>query len=295
MEVNQQHNILFSCTGAHTRSHDAFLPEHSLWLIVSGEMDVFTDGTVETYGKGTLLLAKKNQLIKAVKKSGSDKPFMAISIVLDQASLKEYSVANNVTASNAYVGEPNVILSSDPFLTGYFDSLIPYFDRTGELTATLAKAKNTEIITLLLRNPVVRNLLFDFNKLGKIDLQTFMGRHFMYNVPLTEFAKLTGRSLSTFKRDFKRTFNESPERWLKKQRLAQAHYLITQENRHPADVYLAVGFENLSHFSQSFKEHFGYNPSQLRKQATAVSGTETALRLVNLEKNGPPVRLSVFG
>lgn len=53
---------------------------------------------------------------------------------------------------------------------------------------------------------------------------------------------------------------------VKKQRLERAHYLITQEKRSPTDVYVEVGFENLSHFSDSFKSQFGYNSSQAGKQ-----------------------------
>ena len=90
-----------------------------------------------------------------------------------------------------------------------------------------------------------------------------MNKHFTYNIPLQQFAKLTGRSLSTFKRDFTKIFKAPPEKWLKKQRLQQAHFLIAQKKQRPSDVYWEVGFENLSHFSESFKEQFGYSPGGL--------------------------------
>ncbi len=90
-----------------------------------------------------------------------------------------------------------------------------------------------------------------------------MLRNFEYNIPMKEFARLTGRSISTFKRDFQKTFNDSPEKWLRIKRLEKAHFLIQTEKQKPGDVYLHIGFENLSHFSTAFKEHFGYSPSQL--------------------------------
>ena len=264
-----QPNILLSCIGEHSRGHDTFLSEHALWLIVSGSMEVLTNSQVDIYGKGTLFLSRKNQLIKAVKKPDGDKPFMGISIILDQATLNEYSLAHQVKPSGPYRGEPNVFLSSDSFLKGYFDSLIPYFDQPEALTDTLAKVKTTEAISLLLRHPPLKDFLFDFNQVIRSDLQVFMQEHFIYNVPLGQFAKLTGRSLSTFKRDFTKTFADSPEKWLKRQRLERAHYLLTQEHRSPTDVYVEVGFENLSHFSDSFKRQFGYNPRQAIHQHQA--------------------------
>jgi AraC-like DNA-binding protein len=109
----------------------------------------------------------------------------------------------------------------------------------------------------------LRHCLFNFTDPGKIDLEEFMCKNFMFNVSLETFAKMTGRSLSTFKRDFGKVFNSSPSRWLKKKRLEHAHYLIKVKRKTPSDVYLEVGFENLSHFSSSFKEAYGYNPSAL--------------------------------
>ncbi|WP_310588831.1 helix-turn-helix domain-containing protein [Dyadobacter flavalbus] len=36
-----------------------------------------------------------------------------------------------------------------------------------------------------------------------------------------------------------------------------------QHHQRPSDVYLEVGFEDLSHFSYVFKKQFGKAPSQL--------------------------------
>jgi len=85
----------------------------------------------------------------------------------------------------------------------------------------------------------------------------------MFNVTLKQFSYLTARSLSTFKRDFKKTFNTTPQRWLTQKRLELAHYKLLEENKKPVDIYYEVGFEDLSHFSYAFKKHFGYTPTEL--------------------------------
>ena len=267
-EVLQQHNILYSCVGEHKRGEEPFVPEHVLGLIIQGSIDIATENGIENLPKGTLSLSRKNQLIKAVKKPDTEKPFMGIYIFLDTNSLKNYSIEHNIQASGIYVGEPNVLLQLDPFMKGYFDSLMPYFELPEHLTENLAKVKTIEAIELLLRNPMLKNFLFDFSEPHKIDLEAYMNRHFSYNIPIAQFAMLTGRSISSFKRDFKKAFNTSPEKWLQNRRLDMAFFLISQKKKRPSEVYLEVGFENLSHFSTAFKNKFGLNASEVYLKTT---------------------------
>ena len=97
----------------------------------------------------------------------------------------------------------------------------------------------------------------------KIDLEKYMNTNFIFNVPIKEFARLTGRSISTFKRDFKTIYDTTPEKWLKERRLDEAKFLIAEKKQKPSEVYYNVGFENFAHFSTAFKERFGHNASKI--------------------------------
>ncbi|HMF70076.1 MAG TPA: AraC family transcriptional regulator, partial [Flavitalea sp.] len=61
--------------------------------------------------------------------------------------------------------------------------------------------------------------------------------------------------------DFDKIFHTTPNRWLQQKRLEEAWFLIKEKQQRPSDVYHEVGFESLSHFSYSFKQFFGTNPS----------------------------------
>lgn len=254
--------VLYSCK-EDEMGHDPFISEHWLVLIISGSSELFTGKGVVSYPAGTLGLIRKNQLVKATKKVSGEGPFASISICLNQQALKKFSLEYDIKAEGIYTGEPNVLLDTDVFMKGYFDSLMPYFAQPDKLTPTLEQIKISEAIELLLRNPTLKNFLFDFSEPYKIDLEGYMNRYFSYNVPLVQFAKLSGRSLSTFKRDFVKIFDTTPEKWLQKRKLEMAYFLISQKNRKPSEVYLEVGFENLSHFSRAFKKEFGVNASFL--------------------------------
>lgn len=100
-------------------------------------------------------------------------------------------------------------------------------------------------------------------QMRKIDLEDFMEKNYKSDMSMTDFARATGRSLSTFKRDFKQISTLSPERWLTDRRLRAAYDLL-KRGRRVSDACFDVGFKNVSHFSAIFKKKFGCTPGQAR-------------------------------
>ncbi|SFW86163.1 helix-turn-helix domain-containing protein [Chitinophaga sancti] len=130
--------------------------------------------------------------------------------------------------------------------------------------STIADIKLTEAITILRTiDPSIDHILANFEDPHKLDLINFMEKHYMFNMTLEKFSYLTGRSLSTFHRDFKKKFNASPQKWLTRKRLELAHYQISEKNKKPVEVYLDAGFEYLSHFSFAFKNTMDIHPTKL--------------------------------
>lgn len=263
--INLQHNIVYSLSYQKVQSTEHFFPEHALGIMLSGESQYFTNEETFVMKEGAICLMRRNQLFKKLKNLGPNgDPIALISIFLDQKSLHQYAKHNNILKQSAYKGTPMIDLTGNAFLKGFFDSLLPYINDPKKLTAKIAELKTCEAIELLLQTGnVFQNFLFDFQEPHKIDLEAYMNHNYKYNIPLSSFAKLTGRSLSTFKRDFTKKFDTTPEKWLQQKRLEQAHFLISKKKQRPSEVYLEVGFENLSHFSFAFKKQYGYSPSDL--------------------------------
>jgi AraC-like DNA-binding protein len=258
--------FLFSYVAVRQRATEQLVPDHALCYVVAGELQFQLPTKTLCITPGNLFFIRRNQLAKVVKiPPAAGGEFRAITLFLPQPLLRHHSAVSPVLGvSPGQPAEELVDLSGDVFWQGYFASLAPYFDLPQHFTNAVAQLKVEEAIELLLRStPQLRQVLFDFSEPGKIDLAAFMLKHYTYRVSLAHFAKLTGRSLATFKRDFQKVFALPPEQWLRRQRLAQAHYLIAQQRQAPATVYLEVGFENLSHFSTAFKQEFGYTASSL--------------------------------
>ena len=101
------------------------------------------------------------------------------------------------------------------------------------------------------------------HKIG-LDLEKVMSENYLYNLKVEEFAKLCGRSLSAFKRDFKKVFSTTPSKWIKTKRLAYAKGLLIESNLNINEICFDSGFVNTSHFIKSFKEQYKISPHQFR-------------------------------
>ncbi|TJY35876.1 alpha/beta fold hydrolase [Pontimicrobium aquaticum] len=105
-------------------------------------------------------------------------------------------------------------------------------------------------------------------KKNEIDIEKVMSEKFLYNLKVEEFAKLCGKSLSAFKRDFKRIYKTSPSRWIKSKRLEYAKKLLIETNLNINQICYDCGFINSSHFIKSFKEKYNLPPHQYRFDKT---------------------------
>jgi len=263
--INLTNNILFSCEKQRRFADEQVVADHSLGFIVSGSLELqFAEKRIEA-AAGNIFLVRRNELVKALKLPDENGlPFKSINIFLTQELLRSYALKHKIDKQEKYSGPPIVDLSKNNFIKAYLNSLLPYFDEPAEFRKQIVEIKTTEAIELLLsydRN--MKQFLFDLSEPHKIDLEKFVNQNFLFNISISEFARLTGRSLSTFKRDFKTTFNDTPEKWLRNRRLDEAKYLIKEKGLKPSDVYYNVGFENFSHFSDAFKQRFGIKASRI--------------------------------
>lgn len=240
-------------------------PYHILVWLLSGEAKIIQGDTTYKFAAGDIFLIPKNQIATFLILPKDKQNHRSVSMHLTPESLKAFYTSN---PSSGTTQLPPKMLSfgRHPLLESCLTSLIPYFDVQGAFPENIASLKITEAISILrLVTPNIDSILANFEEPGKIALIEFMENHFMYNLPLEKFGYLTGRSLSTFNRDFRKAFHTTPQKWLLQKRLELAHYQIKESNKRPVEVYLEVGFEDLSHFSYAFKRHFGYSPTELNR------------------------------
>ena len=258
-------SIVYSQVTEKEREKDKFLAESVLILQIAGQLTLETSSQKISTKRGDMLLVRKYQLAKFTKTPLQGEEYKVIFILLNEDTLRKYALENQVETRQKYNGKPNIFIPENEFLQGFFQSLIPYVNKPqAGITNKLGILKVKEAVELLLYSmPGLKAFLFDFSEPHKIDLEKFMLGNFHFNVPVEKFAQLTGRSLAGFKRDFQKTFGTSPRQWLQDKRLTEARYQIEKKSKKPSAIYLDLGFESLSHFSNSFKQKFGVAPTEL--------------------------------
>ena len=261
-------DTFFCCMVEKDKWCEEMVSEHMLVYLCSGEMDLIAPDRKYHLKKGDAYFVKRNHLVRKIKHpSKNGEPFKGLFLQLKMPFLKKMLsehriivplVSNSTTAKSTYV-----MLKKHPFLNGLFTSLEQYFDAQQYPSKELMEAKLQEaVFTLLQLRPDLGQVLFDFTEPWKINLEEFMNQNYKCDLTLEKFAHYTGRSLSTFKKDFAQIFDLTPSRWIVKRRLEEAKYLMEKLGKKPSDVYLEVGFKNLSHFSTAFKKEFGISPSE---------------------------------
>jgi AraC-like DNA-binding protein len=87
-----------------------------------------------------------------------------------------------------------------------------------------------------------------------------------YREPLdvAAIARAAHLSPAHFSREFRRTFGETPHRYLLTRRMERAASLLRQTDRSVADICLTVGLTSVGSFTTSFGRTFGMSPSAYR-------------------------------
>ncbi len=82
-----------------------------------------------------------------------------------------------------------------------------------------------------------------------------------YEFNTEEFSSEIGMSRMQLHRKLKALTGQGPGDFLRGMRLKRAAYLLEQQAGNVSEVAYQVGFNHLSHFTKSFREQFGVNPS----------------------------------
>jgi AraC-like DNA-binding protein len=260
-------SIVESCTQAHDKRTTMFLEDHLILFVLEGTHHIRLGNKSYTVNKNEMILLKKSICVEFHKQGNPDKDFAYESMMF---FLKEEFLMDfiRMAAIKSLVTDEVVQVSVKPFgerLLTFLESLRPYFRDPDEIDAGLVRIKMLELLYDLVNTD--KNLLLQliqFKQPIRTDIIRVMEENYLNPVSLSGLAYLSGRSLSSFRRDFQSIYQINPAEWIRNKRLAKARELLASTPMPIADMCYQIGFENVSHFSRLYKSFYGHTPTDER-------------------------------
>lgn len=261
--------IAASCETDGSKETTIYYPSSFLIYVHQGQQHIKLDQELISIPKGKFALVRKyteaTYFKSYSKEEGAAKIyFFALTNEFIRKIISQIQIPNELPA----VGERIVIMEPSAMLTGLMQSIIAYVDKGDDLDAELVELKTKEALLAIIKSDAKLAAVFrEYSLAERADIVQFMNYNYLENKPLETLAVQTGRSLSTFTREFKMIFNETPHKWIMKKRLAYAKKRLLQGDNKASEIYLEAGFEDLAHFSRAFKKQFGLPPSRIQALA----------------------------
>ncbi len=82
---------------------------------------------------------------------------------------------------------------------------------------------------------------------------------------LLELSRLIHMNDCKLKRSFKSLFGKTVYEFIREQRMEKAFSLLSDHHFNVSQSAIAVGYSNVSHFAQAFREKYGMNPSEVMR------------------------------
>jgi len=234
-------------------------------FLQEGRKQVYFAGTsVAVNPDQSLLLKKGNWLWTELLDANT--VYNCKLLFFSEKRLKDFLEKHTENREDVVKEAPYFIIANDAYIGSYINSLSTIGNAPATFMENLLSVKFEELMLYLLQKygrkfeRYLHSLIACNNSSFKRKVESKV----QSNLKLEEIAFLCNMSLSTFKRHFIQEYGISPGKWLHNNRLEKAKEILAQGQLKPSEIYLDLGYNNLSNFSIAFKNKFGYCPSEVK-------------------------------
>ncbi|MFN8355145.1 MAG: AraC family transcriptional regulator [Spirosomataceae bacterium] len=258
------------------RKADDVFTHHNIFVFdISGKKRFYRAGKSWLFEPGNGILMKKGAFIQEIYLGVG---YRSINFYVPDSHLRQlirkFHPINNSKVPPNQPTEPIIELDISEATNHFLQAIIACFSQQPPPSEELLEQRFYGLIFSIIENPANQSVISYLNSIAeqpKTSLYEIMETNYMYNLSLSEYARIANRSLTTFKRDFKELFNTSPAKWLIEKRLGYAQLLLNTTAKSISEISFESGFENNAHFSRTFKEKFGVPPFHYRKEQMSSS------------------------
>ena len=250
-----------------------FLEQHLLYVVLGGCVRLTCGRQSWTVGKNQMILLRKAHSV-SYEKEGSPETglFESQLFAINDELLKDFLTTQQVNVPPMTEELSAQVSPMSDRLVAYCWSLAPYFNDPSQVNPGLLRLKVMELLYNVMdcSKNIFRQML-QLRQPVKADIHRVVEENYTSPISLEELAYLSGRSLSSFKRDFQGIYGEPPAKWIREKRLLKARQMLQSSRMSVADVAYSLGFENPTHFSRIFKQRYGLSPISFVEKGSIMS------------------------
>lgn len=243
----------------------SFITEHTLIFVLHGHKFLHLEEQTHTAEAGHLVLLKRG--IYALSEFVPDGlNYEALLLFFTDDFVKKFLHTHQLTTAQSPATAAHLVVPTNELLNGFKTQFMGYFGKQLPGLESILQLKLQELMLLLLAGPQGQQVKAFFQSIAfgqPLEIDFIVRKHLFQPLSLEELAKLSGRSLASFKRDFQQQYNTAPKKWINEQRLEHARLLLLHSGKNVSEVALECGFENSPHFIKIFKQKFGVTPRRV--------------------------------
>lgn len=246
-----------------------YMEDEACFMFVNkGEVNVRSQEDYLQLNRDTAMLAKcLNYFFEPNSKSPTqDTGVESVGVFLYPSLVKDL-FEFDLSTSNYSVDFNLKKIEVDRLLENYRQSIDILLDNPELADESIVKTKLKEFILLVSKSqeaPSQLDFLAALFKPNDVAFKSVIQHNLYANLSLEELATLAHLSVSSFKRKFKETFEESPKKYLTRKKVEKAAELLKSEDLRISDIAYDVGFDSLATFNRNFTSVYGKSPSEYR-------------------------------
>lgn len=160
-----------------------------------------------------------------------------------------------------------VQLAASELVKKYFESLIYLFEYREAVSEEILILKLKELIALLMKtdnSPQILQIMRSLFSKRTFSFKEVVDAHICTPATVENLAMLTNHSLSSFKREFKRIYDDTPASYIMDKRAEKVASLLSASDESISHIGYDCGFTSPAHLSRVFKNKYGVTPSEYR-------------------------------
>ena len=147
------------------------------------------------------------------------------------------------------------------------EGLLFYFENPSLVNEDVLVLKFKEIVLLLSQTRNIESIQVILSQLFSPTTYTFkqiIEAHLFTPITIEELAQHNNLSVSSFKREFSKHYNDTPANYIKGRKLEKAAELLLISDERISDIAFDCGFNDLANFTKSFSEKYHKTPKKYR-------------------------------